>query len=385
MPVVNRIAEFAEDMKTWRRHIHAHPELSLDCFETAAFVVERLKEMGVDEIHEGIAQSGVVAVINGQGDGPVTALRADMDALPMPEETGLDYASTVPGKMHACGHDGHTTMLLGAARYLAETRKFKGKVVLLFQPAEETVGGGRIMVEDEKVMDRFGVEEVYGIHTDPTREAGEMSSRAGPLLAAADEFRITLSGKGSHAAHPHRSVDPIPGILALGQALQTIASRNVNPLDSIVVSLTMIDAGTASNVIPETATMGGTVRSFTPEVRDLAEKRIAEICDGIGATYGLQVALDYDRGYPPTVNHAAQTEFAAKIAQEVTGNVDVSRPPQMGAEDFSYMLEARPGAFFMLGQGIGPMCHHPKFNFNDDVAAIGSSYFVRLIETRHAL
>lgn len=385
MPVINRIAEFADDMKTWRRHIHAHPELGLDCFETAKFVVERLREMGVDEIHEGIAQSGVVAVINGQGEGPVTALRADMDALPMPEETGLEYASTVPGKMHACGHDGHTTMLLGAARYLAETRKFKGKVVLLFQPAEETIGGGRIMVEDEKVMDRFDVEEVYGIHTDPSRQAGVMSSTAGPLLAAADEFQITLTGKGSHAAHPYQSIDPIPAALALGQALMTIPARNVNPMDSIVVSLTMVNAGTASNVIPEIATMGGTVRSFTPEVRALAQKRVTEICDGIAASYGLTVDLDYDLGYPPTVNHAAQTEFAGQIAQEVCGNVDLNRPPQMGAEDFSYMLEARPGAFFMLGQGGDHMVHHPKFNFNDDVAPIGSSFFVSLIEKRHAL
>ncbi len=385
MPVVNRIAEFAEDMKTWRRHIHAHPELGLDCFETAKFVVERLKEMGVDEIHEGIAQSGVVAVINGQGDGPVTALRADMDALPMPEETGVDYASTVEGKMHACGHDGHTTMLLGAARYLAETRKFKGKVVLLFQPAEETIGGGRIMVEDEKVMDRFGVEEVYGIHTDPTREPGAMSSAAGPILAAADEFTITITGKGSHAAHPYRSIDPVPAALALGQALMTIPARNVNPLDSIVVSLTMVNVGTAYNVIPEVGTMCGTVRSFAPEVRALAQKRITEICEGIATSFGVRVDLDFELGYPPTVNHPAQTEFAGKIAQEVSGNVDLNRPPQMGAEDFSYMLEARPGAFFMLGQGGDYMVHHPKFNFNDDVAPIGSSFFVRLIETRHAL
>jgi amidohydrolase len=386
MPIINRIGDFAEDMTAWRRHLHMHPELSLDCHKTAAFVVDRLRDFGVDEIHEGIAQSGVVALIHGQGDGPVTGLRADMDALPIEETTGVDYASTVPGKMHACGHDGHTTMLLGAARYLAETRRFKGTVALIFQPAEETVGGARIMVE-EGIMERFGIEEVYALHTDPFGEVGVFNTCPGPIMAAVDDFEITITGKGGHGAFPHTTLDPVPCGLAIGQALQSIVSRNADPRLPLVVSLTIVQTGSATNVIPETMRLAGTVRSFDPDLRDMVERRFGEIVAGQAASYGVEAKLDYIRNYPATINHAAQTDFAVRVAQEVVGETNVisDRQPEMGAEDFSYMLEKRPGSYLMLGQGIGPSCHHPAFNFNDEVATIGASFFARLIETRHGV
>jgi hippurate hydrolase len=386
MAIINRIGDYADDMKTWRRHLHMHPELSLDCHETAAFVVERLKEFGVDEIHEGIAQTGVVALIRGQGDGPVTGLRADMDALPMDETTGAEWASTIPGKMHACGHDGHTTMLLGAARYLAETRRFKGTAALIFQPAEETLGGGRMMVE-EGIMDRFGIEEVYALHTDPFGEAGTLRTTPGPIMAAVDDFHITVHGVGGHGAYPSACKDPMPCALAIGQALQTIVSRNANPLLPLVVSVTMISGGSATNIIPETVKLSGTVRSFDPDLRDMVERRVSEIAHGQAASYGVECSVDYVRNYPSTVNHEAQTAFAAQIANEVVGasKTVTDLPPEMGAEDFSYMLNARPGAFLFLGQGIGPSCHHPAFDFNDEVATIGASFFARLIETRHGV
>ena len=386
MAIINRIGDYAEDLKTWRRHLHMHPELSLDCHETAAFVVERLRDFGVDEIHEGIAESGVVALIHGQGDGPVTGLRADMDALPMAEITGADWASTVPGMMHACGHDGHTTMLLGAARYLAETRNFKGTAALIFQPAEETIGGGRIMVE-EGIMDRFGIQEVYALHTDPFVDAGVFSTCPGPIMAAVDDFEITITGKGGHGAFPHTTLDPVPCGLAIGQALQTIPSRNADPASPLVVSLTIIETGSATNVIPETMRLAGTVRSFDPDLRDMIERRFHEIVAGQAASYGVKAHLAYNRNYPATNNHETETDFAVTVAKNVAGasGVIADRTPEMGAEDFSYMLNARPGAFLFLGQGIGPSCHHPAFDFNDDVAPIGASFFARLIETRHGV
>ena len=384
MAVINRIAGFAEEMAAWRRHLHMHPELSLDCHETAAFVVAKLREFGVDEIHEGIAESGVVAVIEGRGPGPVTGLRADMDALPMQEETGAEWASTVPGRMHACGHDGHTTMLLGAAKYLAETRNFAGKAVLIFQPAEETIGGGRIMVE-EGIMDRFGVGEVYALHTDPFGALGEFRTRPGPLMAAVDDFEIHLTGTGGHAAYPDSCVDPLPAAAATLQALQTVVSRNTAAIDKLVVSVTQIHGGTAMNIIPETAYLAGTVRSFAPEIRDMAERRIREIAGAQAEVYGVEARVEYRRNYPATVNHEAQTAKAAEIAREVAGadNVVTDLPPEMGAEDFSYMLEARPGAFLFLGQGVGHSVHHPKFDFNDAAAPFGASFFARLIERHH--
>ncbi|SNR42161.1 M20 aminoacylase family protein [Puniceibacterium sediminis] len=384
MPVVNRIAEFAEDMKTWRHHLHRNPELGLECHATAAFVAARLREFGVDEVHEGLAVTGLVGIIHGQGAGPVTGLRADMDALPMDEETGADWASEMGGKMHACGHDGHTTMLLGAARYLAETRNFSGSVALIFQPAEETIGGGRIMVE-EGMMDRFGITEVYALHTDPFGALGQFRTRPGPIMAAVDDFEITVTGKGGHAAYPHECVDPMPCTLAIGQALQTIVSRNADPLASLVVSLTQVHGGSAFNIIPEEVSMGGTVRSFDPALRDLAEKRLRTIVQGLALSYGVSAHVDYHRNYPPTVNHADQTGYAVQVAREVGASVMDDLAPEMGAEDFSYMLNARPGAFLFLGQGIGPSVHHPKFDFNDEAAPYGASFFVRLIEARQPL
>ncbi|WP_420859503.1 M20 aminoacylase family protein [Marivivens marinus] len=386
MPIINRIADYAPDLTAWRRHLHMHPELALDCHETAGFVAAKLREFGVDEVHEGIARTGIVALIHGsKGPGPVTGLRADMDALPMDEETGADHASTVPGRMHACGHDGHTTMLLATARYLSETRNFRGTAALIFQPAEEIIGGGRIMVE-EGIMDRFGIEEVYALHTDPFGELGQLRTRPGPIMAAVDDFVITLTGVGGHAAYPHECVDPLAAAVSLYGQLQTIVSRSVKPLDPLVVSVTQIHGGSAMNVIPEAAQVMGTVRSFDPEVRQMAEDRIRAICTGVGQSHGVAVDLDYDKSYPPTVNHAAQTAKAVEIAAEVVGPERVydDYGPEMGSEDFSYMLNARPGCFLFLGQGIGPSCHHPKFDFNDEAAPIGASFFCRLIERLHA-
>ena len=384
MAVINRIAGFAEEMAGWRRHIHMHPELALDCHETAAFVVKRLREFGVDEIHEGIAKTGVVAIINGQGVGPCTGLRADMDALPMQEETGAEWASKVDGKMHACGHDGHTTMLLGAAKYLSETRNFKGRVALIFQPAEEAIGGGRIMVE-EGMMERFGIDEVYAIHTDPFAKAGELRTCAGPIMAAVDEWEITVKGVGGHAAYPHACKDPMIAAMQTGLALQTIVARNANPIDPIVVSVTQFHGGTASNIIADEVKLSGTVRTFSETNRDLAERRIGEIARAQAESFEMSAEVVYERSYPATVNHAAQVEKSAKVAREVVGDdmVMTDLPPEMGAEDFSYMLNERPGAFYFLGQGLGPSVHHPEFDFNDEVAPIGASFFARLIETLH--
>ncbi|WP_425039133.1 M20 aminoacylase family protein [Primorskyibacter sp. S187A] len=382
MAVINRIAGFADEMAGWRQHIHANPELGLECYQTAAFVVEQLRAFGVDEIHEGIATSGVVAVIKGQGDGPVTGLRADMDALPMQEATGVPYASMHDGRMHACGHDGHTAMLLGAAKYLAETRNFSGRVVLLFQPAEEVIGGGRIMVE-EGVMDRFGIEEVYGLHTNPHMAEGDFETSEGPLMAAVDDFYIRLRGKGGHAAYPEDCIDPIPAASALVGALQTIVSRNVSTHDNAVLTVTQIHAGTAINIVPEQAFICGTMRTLTEEVRALTESRLRALVEGHAQAYGMELELQVDRGYPPTVNHPAQARLAASIAREVGGDVRDNVRAEMGAEDFSYMLEARPGAYLFIGQGDGPGVHHPKFDFNDEIAPIGASFFARLIETRH--
>jgi amidohydrolase len=386
MPALNAIADFADDLTTWRRYLHQHPELGFDCHKTAAFVVERLREMGITEIHEGIAQSGVVAIIEGQGDGPTIGLRADMDALPMSEETGADYASTVNGKMHACGHDGHTTMLLGAARYLADTRNFKGRVALIFQPAEEGGGGGNVMVH-EGIMDRFEIAQVYALHNAPDIEVGRIETRPGPMMAGVSEFKITVKGVGGHAAWPHGCVDPVAAAMQIGTAINTIVSRNVGAVDQLVISLTMIEAGTATNIIPETAVMQGTVRNFRSELLDLAEKRISEICAGTGTAMGVEVTLDFTREYPPTINDAEKTAFAVDVARELVGADMVSDDTTMvmGAEDFSYMLNVRPGCYLNVGQGVGPFCHHPKFDFNDEIAPIGASFLARLVERAQPL
>lgn len=386
MPVLNRIADFAPQMKEWRQHLHTIPELAFDLPLTAAFVAERLREFGVDEIHEGIAQSGIVAIINGQGAGPTIGLRADMDALAIPEATGADHASTHPGKMHACGHDGHTTMLLGAAKYLAETRRFKGRVALLFQPAEEEGGGGQVMVK-EGVMDRFGITQVYGIHNAPNVDFGHFRTTPGALMASVDTATVHVTGKGGHGAMPHECVDPVVAVVGMVSALQTILSRNVYAMDEAVISVTQIHTGTASNIIPEEAMFCATIRAFKPDVRALLKQRVHEIVAGHAAAYGVTATIDYDWGYPATINHPDEADFAASVAAEIAGEaaVDARAGREMGSEDFSYMLEARPGAYLFLGAGPGAGLHHPAYDFNDDLAPVGASFFARLVEKAQPL
>jgi amidohydrolase len=381
MPVINRIAGFAPEMAEWRRWMHRNPELSFDCHRTAAFVAERLRDFGVDEIHEGIATTGIVAIVNGQGPGPTVGLRADMDALPIAEATGASYASETPGRMHACGHDGHTAMLLGAAKYLAETRNFRGRVALIFQPAEEDGGGGGMMVR-EGIMDRFDIAEVYALHNAPNFAEGQFYTAPGPIMAAVDEFEVTVEGRGGHAAMPHETADPLIAAVGLIQAFQTIVSRNHKPVDDLVVSVTQMRAGTANNVIPGTAVFSGTVRTFTADVQDMVIRRMEEIVAGVAAGYGVAARLDYRKHYPPTVNDPHRAAFAAEVASEIVGVelVDAGASREMGAEDFSYMLEARPGAYLFLGQGPGPVCHHPAYDFNDRIAPIGASFFARIVE-----
>jgi hippurate hydrolase len=324
MPVVNHVASFADDLKTWRRHLHACPELGLECHETAHFVVQRLREFGVDEIHETIAVSGVVAIIEGRGTGPTIGLRADMDALPILEETGVYYASRTSGRMHACGHDGHTTMLLGAARYLAETRKFSGRVALIFQPGEEMGDGGTVMCE-QGILEEFEIARIFALHTSASFGVGQFGTRKGPIMASTDEFEIRITGEGGHGAFPHLTTDPVATVLQLGQALQTILARNVPALEHVVVSVTQIHAGTASNVIPEEATLRGIVRSYSVAARALVRTRFKEICEGMATVMRTEINLDYNEALPPTVNHPDQAEFAADVAAEIVGAENVLR------------------------------------------------------------
>lgn len=381
MPVINRIADFTPDMTAWRRHLHTIPELMFECHQTAAFVVERLREFGITEIHEGIATTGVVAIIEGQGDGPTIGLRADMDALPIQEETGLPYASTVDGMMHACGHDGHTTMLLGAARYLAETRNFKGRVALIFQPAEENGGGGEVMVK-EGILDTFDIKEVYALHNAPGVEVGNFYTTPGPIMAAADSFDIHIVGNGGHGAMPHATADPIMAAVGIANAIQTIVSRNNYSQDNLVVSITQIHTGSADNVVPEKAYMNGTVRTFDPAVRTMVMARLEAIVAGQAAAYGVEARMDYLVGYPATINEPERTEFAAEVAREIAGDagVDGNAPPEMGAEDFAYLLEKRPGSYLFVGNGDTAGLHHPEYDFDDEAAAAGASFFAKLIE-----
>ncbi len=381
MPVLNRVASFAGEMKAWRRHLHQYPELGFDCTATASWIAERLGEIGVDEIHPGIAQTGLVALIHGRAPGPVIGLRADMDALPIEEATGLAHASRSPGRMHACGHDGHVTMLLGAARYLAETRNFAGTVALIFQPAEEEGGGGEVMVR-EGIMDRFGIARVFGIHNAPNVPFGHFQTTPGPLMASVDTAVVRVTGKGGHGATPHETVDPVVAIVAMVQAVQTIIPRNVYALEEAVISVTMIHTGTASNIIPEDGTFAATIRCFKPDVRHLLKRRFHEIVAGTAAAFGVKATVDYDWGYPATINHEEEAEFAAAVAREISGTeaVNARAPREMGSEDFSYMLAARPGAYLFLGTGPGAGLHHPAFDFNDEAAPVGASFFARLVE-----
>ena len=386
MPVLNRIADFADEMKTWRRHLHRHPELAFACHNTAAFIAERLREIGVDEIHEGIATTGIVAIIHGQGAGPTIGLRADMDALPIDEATGAEHASTIPGRMHACGHDGHVTMLLGAAKYLAETRRFAGRVALIFQPAEEDGGGGQVMVQ-EGIMDRFDIAQVYGIHNAPNLPFGAFQTTDGALMASVDTAVVTVTGKGGHGATPHECTDPVVAIVAMVQGVQTILSRNLYALDEAVISVTMIHTGTASNILPETGTFAATLRAFKPEVRAMLKQRFFEIVEGHAMAFNVRAEIDYDWGYPATINTPEKADFAAEVAAEIVGEaaVDARAYREMGSEDFSYMLEARPGAYLFMGTGPGAGLHHPAFDFNDEAAPVGASFFARLVERAQPL
>ena len=383
MPTINRFADFHDEITAWRRDLHANPELMYDVHRTAGIVADKLKEFGCDEVVTGIGRTGVVGIIKGnKGEGRSIGLRADMDALPIQEIRDLPHKSTTEGKMHACGHDGHTAMLLGAAKYLAETRNFAGTAVVIFQPAEEGGAGGKEMVDDG-MMDRWDVAEVYGMHNMPDLPVGAFATRAGAVMAATDEIRIDITGYGGHAAQPNACKDPTLAGAAIMQALQSIVSRNVDPVDNAVVSITTFNAGDAFNVIPQTAHMTGTVRTLDQGVRDMIEGRIKAMVPAIAEGYGCTVEVEYIRGYPVTVNHTDQTDFAVKVASEVVGadSVDGNMPPKLGGEDFSYMLESRPGMMIMIGNGDTAGLHHPEYDFNDDIIPIGCSFWAKLVET----
>ena len=381
MPIINRIADYFDEMQAWRHHMHSHPELAFDCFETAKFVKSKLEQFGVDKIYSEIAKTGIVAIINGKSTGKTIGLRADMDALPLEETTSKDYKSIKTGLMHACGHDGHTTMLLGAAKYLCETRNFSGSVALIFQPAEEGGGGAKVMCK-EGIMDRFQINEVYGIHNDPGSPLGFFQTCIGSNMAAADDFTIKILGRGGHAAEPEETIDPLVIGVQLVQAIQTISSRNLSALENVVISVTQFHAGTTHNIIPNEAYINGTVRTLSKEAQRLVVKRLQELCKGHGHGFGGKIKLGYNYGYPATVNHQRETNFAAEAAKEIVGvqNVDINAKPIMASEDFSYMLEERPGCYFHVGQGVGVPVHNPEYDFNDDLSPIGASFFAKLIE-----
>lgn len=383
MPVINRIAEFHDEIAAWRQDFHAHPELLYDVVRTAGVVEQKLREFGVDEVVTGIGQTGIVGIINGRSNtsGRTIGLRADMDALPVTEKTGKSYASTTAGKMHACGHDGHTAMLLGAAKYLAETRNFDGRIALIFQPAEEGGAGGKAMLNDG-LVETFSIDEFYGMHNWPGMPAGHFGIRAGGIMAATDRFYIDIIGQGGHAARPQTTVDPIIVAANMIVGLQSIVSRNVDPLASAVLSVTMVEAGEADNVISRTGKITGTVRTLDLAVQDLIEQRLADFVPSFARSFGAEATVRYARGYPVTVNAAEQTAFAAAVAGEVAGEagVDAEAPPSMGGEDFSFMLERRPGAYIFLGNGDSSELHTDTYDFNDAVIPVGVTYWVRLAE-----
>ncbi|SMC43847.1 M20 aminoacylase family protein [Rhizobium sp. RU36D] len=383
MPVLNRASEMQEEVAGWRRHLHQNPELLYDVFQTSAFVAEKLKSFGCDVVETGIGRTGVVGIIKGnKGEGPVVGFRADMDALPIEEASGVAWASKTHGKMHACGHDGHTSMLLGAAKHLAETRNFRGSIAVIFQPAEEGGGGALAMIKDG-LMEKFGISQVYGMHNHPGMAVGQFATRKGSVMAAADQFDIQIYGRSGHAAQPHKSIDPVLAAAQVVVALQSIAARETDPLKSVVVTVTKIHGGDAYNVIPDGVKLSGTVRTLLPELRDTTETRIREIASGISMAMGARAEVNYHRGYPVTFNHADETEFALDIMRKVAGEKAVSDefPPAMGAEDFSYMLEARPGAFVFVGNGDTANLHNSAYDFNDEAIPYGISYWVTLAET----
>ncbi|TDK43072.1 M20 aminoacylase family protein [Antarcticimicrobium luteum] len=384
MPIKNRLGEMHDEITGWRHHLHENPELLYEVHETAAFVVERLKGFGITDITPGIGRTGVVAVIEGRTNtsGRVVGLRADMDALPINEATGLEFASKTPGMMHACGHDGHTSILLGAAKYLAETRNFDGKVVLIFQPAEEGGAGGKAMCDDG-LMDRWGIQEVYGLHNMPGLPVGQFAIRPGPLLASADEFEITVTGKGGHAASPHNAIDTTLVAAQIVVSLQSIVARNVNPVKRVVVTVgTFVTDSNASNVIAHQVHMKGTVRTLDPDERALAEERVRRVAENTAAAFGAEAVVTWKNGYPVTVNSPEETQYAIEAARAVSDNVHDDTDPVMPAEDFSFMLEQRPGAYIFLGNGDTPMCHHPAYRFDDAAIPLGCSWFAELIERR---
>ena len=381
------IAAFHPELTALRRDLHAHPEIGFEEHYTAQRVMESLKVCGVDEIHTGIGKTGVVALIHGQarGSGQMMGLRADMDALPITEQNDFAWKSTRPGMMHGCGHDGHTTMLVGAARYLAETRQFDGTAVLIFQPGEEGFAGAKAMIEDG-LFDRFPVKSVYGMHNWPQMKPGTVGVNPGPMMAAADRITIEITGKGGHGAHPYLAVDPVLVAAHIITAVQSIVSRNVRAIDSAVISLCAMQAGDmgAFSVVPSKATLVGTVRSFSAEVRDLVEKRLHEVCSGVALGLGASAHVNYERIYPATINTDAEARFAADVAQKLVGHEHVDRhmDPSMGAEDFSFMLQAKPGAYLRLGQGGEGSCflHNTRYDFNDEVLPLGAALHASLIE-----
>jgi hippurate hydrolase len=384
MPIKNRFAELLPEITQWRRHLHENPEILYEVHQTAAFVAEKLREFGCDEVATGIGQTGVVGVIRGKsgGSGRAIGLRADMDALPIEEMTGLPYASKVPGKMHACGHDGHTSMLLGAAKYLAETRNFDGDVVLIFQPAEEGGAGAKAMIDDG-LFDRFNVEEIYGIHNAPGIPVGTFATRPGPLQASSDEFEITVQGKGGHAAEPHKSIDTTLVAAHVVIALHSLVSRYVDPLKRVVLTVgTFKTDSNASNVIPDVAVMDGTVRTLDPEYRAIMETRVKEVAEHTAAAFGATARVNWIPGYPVTINHQSGAEHAVDAAKAVGMAIIDDIDPIMPSEDFSYFLEERPGAYVFMGNGDTAMCHHPKYNFDDEAIPYGSSFFAELVERR---
>lgn len=383
MPVKNRFAELLPEITAWRRDLHENPEILFETHRTSKIVEDKLREFGCDEVVTGIGRTGVVGIIRGRTDrsGRTIGLRADMDALPIEEQTGLDYASKVPGAMHACGHDGHTAMLLGAAKYLAETRNFDGTVAVIFQPAEEGGGGGKEMVDDG-LMERWSIEEVYGMHNWPGVPIGSFAIRPGPFFAAADQFDIHVTGRGGHAAKPHETLDTTVIAAHIVVALQTIASRNADPVKQVVVSVTSFEtASKAHNVIPETVHLRGTVRTLDAGVQDMAERRLTEIAHGTARMFGGSAEVDYRRGYPVMVNSDAQTEFAAEVARAVSGDC-AEAPLVMGGEDFAFMSNARPGAYILVGNGDTAHVHHPKYNFNDEAIPAGCSWWAEIVERR---
>lgn len=383
MPIKNRFAELQPEIKAWRRDLHEHPELQFDTHRTAGIVADKLRAFGCDEVVTGVGRTGVVGLIRGKSNtsGKVVGLRADMDALPIPEETGVEYASKAPGKMHACGHDGHTAMLLGAAQYLAETRNFDGTAVVIFQPAEEGGGGGREMCEDG-LMARFGIQEVYGMHNWPGIESGQFAIRTGAFFAATDIFDIEIDGKGGHAAFPHQTVDPTVVASHIVLAAQSIASRNADPIEQVVLSITSFETSSnAFNVIPQKVTMKGTTRTMSAGMRDLVETRLTKIVEGTAENFGAVGRLNYQRNYPVTVNHPDQTEFAAAVAKKVAGDCAVAEMV-MGGEDFAFMLEERPGAYILMGNGPSARLHHPEYDFNDEIIPAGCSWWAEIVEQR---